>query len=132
MAPDPERRQSPRHPADPRTVCDLLIGRSVTDRALAVGNLSGGGARLLVGRPVTLGETVWTFLRYEGQRLYCMRMARVVYAQSVSGEAYSHPLSGETYALGVAFHRELDASEVAGLCGSGAEGAVPLPEPDPA
>jgi hypothetical protein len=131
MKPDPDRRQSPRHPADPRTACDLLLGSSVTDRALAVVNLSRGGARLLVGRPVSPGEMLWAFLRHEGRRLYCMRMARVVYAHPVSGEAYPHPVLGGAYHLGVAFYRDLDAFEIDGLCVGGAEDGVAPPEPGP-
>jgi hypothetical protein len=107
MEPNPDRRQSPRQPADLRTACDLLIGGSITCRALAVCSLSKGGARLLVDRPFTPGETLWAFLYCEGRRLYCMCMARAVYA---------HPVSDKTYAVGVAFYRELDATEVEGLC----------------
>ena len=114
MEPEPDCQQSRRHPADLRTACDLLIGESITCRALAVCNLSKGGARLLVDRPLTPRETLWAFLYCEGRRVYCMRMARVVYA---------HPVSGKAYAVGVAFTRELDAAEVEGLCADGAGAA---------
>jgi hypothetical protein len=123
MPPETEHRRWERRPADPRVVCDLLIGESVTCRTLAVANLSEGGARLLMSRPLAPGEPLWAFLHHEGRRFYCMRMAQVIYA---------HRFSGGAYILGVAFHRELSAAEVEGLRGRGVGDVVALPEPDPA
>jgi hypothetical protein len=108
-----ERRKWRRHPADPQTVCDLLIDGAVECRALAVCNLSQGGARLRVGRRVAPGDTLRLFLHHEGRRVSCIGPARVLYAVGEPGGAY---------VVGLAFHRELSAAEVAGL-----KGSMPLP-----
>jgi PilZ domain-containing protein len=118
MPPQTNRRAWDRHPADPRTVCDLLIDEAIECRALAVGNISRGGARLLVGRRVAPGEPLLVFLHNEGRRVSCVRPARVV---------YTFPAPGGAYVLGLAFHQELSTPEVEELRAVEAQGRPALP-----
>jgi hypothetical protein len=114
MEPEPDRRQSPRHPAGPPVHCAIVLGCALKFEPRAVENVSTGGFRLATDLLMPVGlEGVACFTDRAGQ-LYCQPGFRVVYC-------YEQP--GRGYVLGAAFHRDLTPDELERLRDGGTGGA---------
>ena len=106
MYPGPEQRKWVRYPANPHMCCDLLTSGAMDIQAVAVRNISQGGAQLVVDVLIPTGLVLWVRFHNPVVPLLLWRQVRAVYT-------YRGP--DWHYVLGVAFLQELCPEEVEGL-----------------
>jgi hypothetical protein len=107
MSDKAERRQWMRHPADPQTSCEVTLEELGPIRAIVVGNVSIGGAELLIDKAVQPGDRIAVELTNPRREVNCRRKSRVIYCQRQKSDVHR---------IGIAFDSGLSYDELEGLC----------------